>query len=290
MPRTLVLSMLALLPALATAAGAQAPVERRVLAERDVSLRIFNLAGSVRLIGWDRDSVVVTGTLGKGARLSMGGTPSAMKLGLEGADDPELAPPAVLEVRVPRTARVWVKTSTAPVTVEGVRGGLDLYTVSGAIAVGGDPRELRAESMDGDVTVTGAPAWARLETATGAVTLRGGGADVGLTSVSGALVLTGGTVERARLETVTGAVTFGSAMVRGGSYDVETHGGRVELAVPAALGVELEASTLHGTIDGPVVGRDTRRGNDGRKFSLVTGDAGARITIRTFKGPIVLRR
>lgn len=268
---------------------AQATIDRRLPAERDVALRVFNLTGSVRVIGWDRDSVAVTGTLGRGVRLVMGGTRRAIKLSPDGTDDPELAPPSVLEVRVPRTARVWVKTATAPIDVEGVRGGLDLNTVSGRVTVAGSPRELRVESMDGDVTVTGAPAWARLETAAGAVTLRGGGGNVGLVSVSGALTVAGGTVERARLETVTGAVTFAAAMEPGGSYDVETHAGRVELHLPAALGVDLEAVTLHGTIDGPAVPAAARRG-DGRRVSLVTGDASARVAVRTFKGPIHLRR
>jgi hypothetical protein len=276
------------LGAASTAATAQARVDRRLPADRDVSLRVFNLAGSVRVIGWDRDSVAVTGTVGPGATLMMGGTRQAMKLAPEHPVR-EDAPPSALEIRVPRAARVWVKTESAPVTVEGVRGGLDLYTVSGAITVTGDPRELRAESMDGDVTVTGTPAWARLKTATGDVALRGGGDDVGLTSVSGALAVSGGAVERARLETVSGAVTFAATMVRGGSYDVETHGGRVELHVPAALGVDLEATTLHGAIDGPVVTPDSR-GRDGRTVTLLTGDASARVAVRTFKGPIHLRR
>ena len=128
----------------------------------------------------------------------------------------------------------------------------------------------------------------RLKTAAGAVALRGGGGDVGLSSVSGGLSVSGGSVERGRLETVSGPISFASAMVRGGSYDFDSHGGRVELRIPADLGVDLEAVTLHGEIDGPVTTRSTRPA--GRAFSLVTGDAAARIAIRTFKGSIHLRR
>jgi len=270
---------------LAAPLHAQEKVDRRLPADRDVSLRIFNPAGSVRVVGWDHDSVALTGTTGKGQRVMMGGSRQAMKLspdgGIEGA-------PAMLEVRVPRTARVWVKTASAPITVEGVRGGLDLYTVDGAIVVGGEPRELRAESMDGDVEVGGAPAWARVKTAAGAITLRAGGGDVGLTTVSGALAVGGGAVERARLETVTGPITFAATMVRGGSYDLDSHAGRIDLRLTPTLGVDLEASTLHGTIDGPAAERE--QGGDGRRLTLVTGDAGARVAVRTFKGPIHLRR
>ena len=52
--------LLAALLATAASADAQARVDRRMGTERDVSLRIFNLAGSVRIIGWDHDSVAVT--------------------------------------------------------------------------------------------------------------------------------------------------------------------------------------------------------------------------------------
>ena len=273
---------------MAATAGAQERLDRRLPADRDLSLRIFNLTGAVRVIGWDRDSVAVTGTLGKGLRFAMGGTRSAMKLGPDRQDEQHPGPPTILEVRVPRTARVWIKTSSAPVTVDGVRGGLDVYTVDGAIEVAGDPRELRAESMDGDITVTGAPAWVRLKTAAGAVDLRGGGGDVGLSSVSGGLTVSGGPVERGRLETVSGPIVFAAAMVRGGSYDFDSHGGRVELRIPPDLGVDLEATTLHGMIDGPVTAGRARPA--GRTFSLVSGDAAARIAVRTFKGSIHLRR
>ena len=93
------LAALLALASTATAARGQAPVDRRLPADRDVSLRIYNLAGSVRVIGWDRDSVAVTGTLGAGARLMMGGTRQAIKLAPEhpGADD---APSSTLEIRV----------------------------------------------------------------------------------------------------------------------------------------------------------------------------------------------
>ena len=288
-PRAALAALLALLATLAaaSAAGAQQRIERGLSADRDISLRIFNLVGSVRVVGWDRDSVAVTGSLGKGQRLAFGGSRRAAKLSPDPQGDAEAAPPSALEVRVPRTARVWVKTSGASITVDGVSGGLDLYTVDGAIVVAGDPRELRAESMDGDVTVRGTPAWARVKTAAGAIALRGGGSDVGLTSVSGSLVLAGGPVERARLETVSGPITMAADMVRGGSYDVESHGGRVELRLPPTLGVDLEATTLHGTIEGPAAAGLTRT-DGGRKLSLVTGDAAARVAVRTFKGPIHL--
>lgn len=273
---------------IALPAGAQVRVDRRLPADRDVSLRIYDLVGAVRVVAWDRDTVAVAGTLGAPGQLAMGGTPRAMKIAVGQQEGPNPGPPATLEVHVPRTARVWIKTASAPVTVEGVRGGLDLYTVDGDIVVVGDVRELRAESMDGGITVTGTPAWARLKTAAGDIALRGGGGDIGLTSVSGAVMVSDGVVDRARLETVTGAITFAATMVRGGSYDVDSHAGRVELRIPPRLGVDLEATTLHGTIDGPVVAAHARNG-DGRNFTLVTGDADARITARTFKGPIHLR-
>jgi len=80
------------------------------------SIRIFNLAGATSVTGWDRDSIVVTGTVPPGAgTFFIGGAGAGAKLGV--TSDSLDAPGAVLDVFVPRGATVWVKSSTADVTL-----------------------------------------------------------------------------------------------------------------------------------------------------------------------------
>ena len=41
---------------------AQQKISRRIPIDPEASIRIYNLAGNTRLIGWEQDSIVVTGT------------------------------------------------------------------------------------------------------------------------------------------------------------------------------------------------------------------------------------
>jgi hypothetical protein len=258
----------------------------------DGSVRLFGGFSSLRVIGWERDSVSLTGTVPAAARVDGGFGPGGKPA--RGAKLYVELPPGVtggaLELRVPARARVWVKAGVAEVTVTGVTGALDVNVVGGSIAVTGSPRELRAEAMDGAVTVDGAPEWLRVKTASGDVRLRGGAgqtADAGAATVSGAVHVVGGRYERVRLETVTGAVTFAGALARGAALDVETHGGAVELALGGAS-AEVDVVTLTGAIANrltaarPVTGRDGR----GRELGFTVGDGSARVVVRSFKGDV----
>src|SRR5688500_8123687 len=162
-------------------AAAQQKANQRFAVTPTASIRLFGDVGSLRIIGWDRDSVVVTGTLPLGARLdvSRGGAPdkpsAGMKIYVEVPRTP--APDAKLELRVPTRARVWAKSGSADVEVTGLTGGLDLNIVGGSARIVCSPAELQVESMDGAVTIEGNPAWLRVKTATGDIVLRCGSAD-----------------------------------------------------------------------------------------------------------------
>jgi hypothetical protein len=211
-PMRMIHPLAALLAAPLAVGSAQQPIEVHRAATPTVSVRIGGDVSSVRVIGWDRDSVAITGSVGAGSRFDGGpnvtsGPASGLKYFVDTPDGASIAANR-LEIRVPARARVWVKAGSAEVEASGVTGGLDLNIVGGSVRVRGAPRELLVESMDGNVTVEGTPAYARLKTATGDVELRGGAEDVVIATVSGAVRLSGGAVQRGRFETVTGSVTY----------------------------------------------------------------------------------
>jgi hypothetical protein len=260
--------------------------------DRDGAVRIHNLVGAVRVTGRDRDSVAITATGAGARRLVSGGSTRGVKIAINEQIADGGGPSTTLDVRVPRGARIWIKTVSAPVTVCGVSGGLDVYTVSAPVTIAGSPRELRAEAMDGAITVDGAPTWARLKTATGDVTLRGGGTNVGLTSVSGSLRVEGGIVGRGRFETVDGAILFAARTDPTGSYEFDTHAGPVELRLAKGTAADVEVASLHGTIDNRLsADRPRTRADAGSRTlaaSLGGGGGGAQVTVRTFKGAVRL--
>jgi hypothetical protein len=109
------------------------------------ALRIVNMVGSVVVHGWNKDTVLVRGTLNPADRFFAGGGYTGVKMFVESENDRD-PKPARLEVWVPSRVRLWIKTATANIDVSDVTGGLDLYVVSGTITVNGNPHELNAEA------------------------------------------------------------------------------------------------------------------------------------------------
>lgn len=271
---------------------AQHTAARRMALDPDGSIRIYNLSGSVRIEGWDRDTLVVSSTqaAGPAEKIFFGGSPRAAKLGIETRQDSQA--PVHLVVRVPARARVWVKTADADVTLTGLDGGVDVYTTSGSIRFSGTAGDLHLETMDGNIDAEASGTWIRARTASGNITLRGSGEDVGATTVSGRLVLLSTGLRRARLESVTGAIDFRGTLTRDGDLSVESHSGTVDMRLAADLGTEFDLNTYSGTISGdfPYPVSLLRRGEHGTGLTFTVGDGGAGVTVRTFKGNIVLRR
>ena len=290
---------LAVFAALASAmpvavARAQQKVQVGRAVTSTASLRLFAAVGELQVIGWDRDSVDLTGVVQNGSRVeSAGGAPgqkaTGMKMFVE-APDESGGREGKLVLHVPRGARLWLKTGSANIDVAGLTGGLDLNVVGGSITVHGNPRELRAESMDGNVTIDGSPEWLRAKTATGDITMRGG-QDVGASTISGTIRASGGEVERAKLESTTGAISFYSVLARGASVELESHSGAIDIFFPARSDVELDAATITGTIANWWTNVRPAQGSEGRGMTLVTthGTGGARLVVRTFKGAVQVR-
>ena len=289
---------IAVVIALALFAGIPAQAQQKVAfihgATPTVSVRLFATVGTIRVIGWDRDSVELTGVVPPGAKTEMyGGDPgqrsTGMKLFVE-APAGQSGDAGTLTLRVPRGARVWVKTGSAAIDATGVAGGLDLNVVAGSITVHGNPREVRAEAMDGTVTIDGSPDWLRAKTATGDITMAGG-IDIGASTISGTVRTSGGSVERAKLESTTGTIAFASALARNASVELETHSGPIDVVFPSRAGAEVDAESITGAIDNQWTSARPVAGREGRGMTLHTtgGMGSARVVVRSFKGTIQLR-
>jgi hypothetical protein len=278
----------------ATHGGAQQKVDVRRAVTRDVYVRLNGAFSSLKVTGWQKDSLVMTGVLPRESRfepaMGSGTAPvTGLKFYIEGA--PNAAVSGSLELFVPVGATVWAKSGSATIDVTGITGGLDLNIVGGSISVTGNPRELNIESMDGGVTVNGAPTWMRAKTATGDVTIRGSCTDLGITTVSGTITIRDGSFERSRVESVTGNVTFGAGVARAGTLLIDTHSGTIDLQIGKAS-LDIDATTITGSITNSVTTRRPTPGRDGRgeELALSLGTGEARATLRSFKGNIRLIR
>ena len=271
--------------------AAQKKIERRIPLGMEGAFRVMNMVGSVVIHGWNKDTVLVRGTLAPGDQFYAGGGYTGAKMFIESVNehDPK---PTNLEIWVPARIRLWVKTATANIEVQGVDGGLDLYTVSATIDVTGSPRELNAEAVDGDIHIAGSPTWLRAKSASGAITFRGGSSDAGISTVSGPVKIEGGVFERTKVETVTGNVSFNGRLDRSGTFDFDTHSGSIDIAVPDKTSASFSVASIAGTITNNVSRTIPSPGRFGRGSELTTEifDGGAKVSVRTFKGPVTLRR
>lgn len=258
----------------AASARAQSGIDRKLAIAPDASIRIMNLAGSLRVVGWDRDTIAVTGTVDGADRLYMGGEDDSAKLGVW-AEDGENPSEAHLEVRVPRRSTVWVKTESADVEVSGLSGSVDVYSVTGRIEVLGELRHLYVESIGGDLAIDGTARLLRAKTAGGSITFRGEAEDANLSSVSGDLSVIVRPLARGRFESVSGNIWFEGDVEKGGSLAFYSHDGTIELRLPKEISADFEIATIEGKIRNEL-------------DADLNGGGGANVTVTTFSGTIVL--
>jgi hypothetical protein len=281
--------------------GAQQRVERRVAVAANASIKVWLPAGSVRLIGWDHDSLVIEGTMAKGETFAFAGAGGSVKMSVGNpwtdvkfgvADLPPGQPPrpSTLIAHVPRGSRVNVRTVDASIEGTDVSGWFN--SVSGSIRLSGVAQEVQAETMDGSIDLSVSAPWVRTRTASGPLTVAGRAEDLGAATVSGDLTVTTQGLMRGRLESMTGAIIMAALPSAESSIDIDTHSGPVEVRMPADLGADFDLTSVAGTITNslskqrPAAGRQDR----GQTLVFATDPAGPRIVVRTFKGTISLRR
>ncbi len=294
MPTKTVLS-LALAAALGLApraAAAQQKVEARRSAAADARVEIENPAGSIRVIGWDRGEVMVTGDLGAGATgLDFTGSGSRVRVGVDTERNPH-GVVSSLEVHVPARARLQIESFAGSITVSDVSGTVSAETVNGSISVTGQAHEIAAESVNGAVEVSGKSTHTKAESVNGSVTVRGASGDLEASTVNGRLDVAGGSFERARLETVSGSLSFDGGLSSGANLEAETVSGPVTLVLPASVAADFSISTFSGSIDNALGPAATRRSahSPEKELEFSTGGGGASVSVHTLSGSITLRK
>lgn len=272
---------------LALPLAAQQKLERGIAIASDASIRIYNLAGTTRIVGWERDSIAVTGMTPPGATFFMGGSGRVAKLGIEADEKNKVVSGGRLEVRVPRNARVWVKSAEGGIEVSDLTGEVDLSTVGGSIKVTGTLRLVTAESMEGDLEISGATPLVRVKTGGGKILLRQLGGDVIASTVSGPIIATEAQISSARLETVSGPVSYSGSIDRRGSLNIQTHSGDIELMLPATIGAEFDLASTGGHVTVALPAK-TPKPIKSRTIFFANAGGGAQIVARSFKGQIAV--
>jgi hypothetical protein len=157
-------------------------------------------------------------------------------------------------VALPADLDVDIKTVSGDVIGRGLRGTLDLATVSGDLRLS----DLKATTLEAS-------------------------------SVSGDVELDGVEAREVTAETVSGDVVYVGRVQREGSYYFKTLSGDVELTIPEQPDATLRGSTFSGRLDSdfPTSTNDRRRRN---RFSATWGSGSATIDVESFSGDVRIRR
>ena len=266
--------------------GAQNAADGPILAARHVvnasTCKIFNSRWSVRVVGWDHDSVLVRGRIGAPGSFSASGDTLGTKISV---DDPlhGAPPPSSLVIYLPRRARATIKAVNADVDVSGVGGWI--YTITGTTHVSGTISAMEIESMRGAVDVDARTPWLRVRGGDGPVVIRGSPEDADVSTITGSLDIAAAGVVRGQFGSVSGAVHFRGSLASDGIYEFSNHSGETALSLPANASATLALSNVTGEIENDFAAlRPASRTARSLRVTLGRGDA--QIIVRSFKGPI----
>jgi DUF4097 and DUF4098 domain-containing protein YvlB len=287
-PAAVVLATVLLAP---VSLAAQTTVDQKRPAAPDGAVSIENMAGSVKVTGWDKAEVQVRGTVGEGGELSFEGSGKRTHIEIE-ADHNPMGIKSDLEVFVPAGSSVDIEGFQATISVTGVVGSVTAETVNGSITQAGAAKHVELQSVNGDVEASKATGRIKAEAVNGSVVVRDASGDLEASTVHGKLHVIGGSYDRAEIESVAGTVRFEAALTSRAALSIETVSAPVELLLPATVSAEFHVSSFSGHITnelGPAAEKPSKW-TPQTELGFTTGSGGARITIETLSGAIEIRK
>lgn len=281
----------------ASPALADRTVDETRPAAPNVRVGVENLAGSVRVTGWEREEVQVHGTLGDDVeRLEFSGDRHDISIEVKipdhgyhnhGRRDLD----ANLEIQVPIGTRLSVETVSASIDVDGLSGTVELESVSGSIELAGNPTSADLATVSGTIDARAGGATVDAESVSGTVRLEGVAGSADVSTVSGGIEVRAGAVDRVELESVSGGIDFSGDLTAGGRLHAEGHSSNVTLALPADLSATFHVETFSGSIDNEFGGQRAERTSryaPGKSLSFTSGSGAARVSVETFSGNVRL--
>ncbi len=281
----------------------------------NATVEIDVVTHSLSIEGWDRDEIQVIGELDLSTdEIEIDGDETVFRLEIEREDrGRQEIVPRRLEIRVPRAVRFNAESVTGAVDVASlsgrveassvlgrveVRGDLTLaefQSVTGAVIYTGSAPTVQLESVSGDVRFEGEAETVQIQSLSGAVWINGAGREIEASTVMGRIDVTSATpVRMLELESVAGDVTYVGGLAEGGSIEVGSHSGQVDLTFTSSTDARFDLEVFSGDISAEVPGMRDEVGRLGRftpneSLTFVTGSGTGSVTVESFSGSIRIR-
>jgi len=275
-----------------TNAQANTSVEENRPMDPEGRIQVDNMAGSIKVSGWDKAEVEIRGQLGERVdELEITETSGGLRIRVHNQDNQRRLDESHLQLQIPHGASVEMESISADMTVVGLNNdSIILSSVSGDLEVNSQTGHLEAESVSGDVNFVGTAPRLTIETVSGEIEVQGAEGEVRVTTVSGDLVLQGGAVNLGRFETVSGNLELNLAVSDGGRLSADSMSGDVTLVLPADQQAEFSAQSYSGDIRTDFGQVTSSSEMPGRSFKFRQGNNGASIQIESFSGDARLKK
>lgn len=266
-------------------------------AKADGEVRISNLSGTVKIEGWDKNQVQVTGTLGAAVeRLEITNDDGEVEIRVilpHHGNFEDNDGDADLVIEVPKASRVEVNTVSADVEAHDVTGPQQLQTVSGQITLESKSADINAKTVSGDLKVRGsAPrAHVTLSCISGEIQADDLDGELDAESVSGDVRIGRGRFTRVEASATSGDLHYEAGIQAGGNYGFHNVSGDIELRADRDVSARYDLSSFSGDIDnsfGPAPQSASKYG-PGKNLRFVNGKGDAEVNAETLSGEIRLR-
>jgi hypothetical protein len=268
-----------------------AEVERTLSATPTGEVEVRNLAGSVRVTGWDRNEVVIVGRLEAGQELDVHARDGRILIEVS-QPDWRMTRAAELELRIPRQSRLRMNSVSADLDVDGVAGSQILQSVSGSVESRGFQADLEARTVSGEIRINGTANPGRVEvaTVTASVRVENAAGNLEVSTVKGEVVIHGGRFERVRFNGVNADIHGHLELTRDGRLEADSVSGRLAIVLPADLPARFDLESFTGRI-APCDGQSAERASryaPGYRLLFTRGEGTAVVQARSMSGEITL--
>lgn len=299
--RTLTLAAAFCLAVAGSASAATRTVEHQGRMPADGRVGVENIAGKVKVVGWDQAEIRVTGTLGeevKELEFSAGERSVVIVhykdhhrgIGDDAKDTWRADGGADLTIQVPRGCRLEVDVVAADLDVAGLSGEIEITSVSGTVEVRGACAKLEIDSVSGDVEIDGAGRHTEVATVSGSLMVRCDDADLDVETVTGDARVDCVSLRNLSANTVNGSVTMSGRPAAGATVEAESINGSLTLNVPADVSAAFEVTTFNGQIENAFGQKPERTDNyvPGQELAFTNGGGAAEIRLNSFNGKIAI--
>ncbi|MGD8384693.1 MAG: DUF4097 family beta strand repeat-containing protein [Lysobacterales bacterium] len=284
---SLLVTLMALLP---LPAAADEAIDKHWDIDANAMVSVENTAGSIKIQGWDRNEVHLTGKLGSNVReLEAKQSQSGLELTVVNRHERNVGDSSLV-LQVPASAILEATGVSADIGIAAMKNAkLTARTVSGDVDVEASSDWVTLKSISGDVTFSGNSKRVSADTVSGDIDLSGISGELAVTTVSGDMELTAGELGSCKLETVSGDIGLEASLTDTGRLSAESMSGDVSVRLPAGQMGQFKARSFSGRIRTDFGKVEHAQHGPGSHLRYSAGSNSAELRVESFSGNITIR-